>query len=66
MIEVNDPKQTDGVSVNHPSLVSTAKNLAKINADKPPEMIRQEIVKRTGLPAEVAEKLEREARKGKK
>lgn len=57
MIEVNDPKQTDGVSVHHPTLVDYAKNMAK--AGKP----REEIAKRTGLPIEVAEKYEREARK---
>jgi hypothetical protein len=57
--EVKEPKQQDGVNVDHPSLVAAAKNLASQGKT------REEIAKITGLPIEVAEKYERQAREKK-
>lgn len=59
-IHVTDPKIEKGlVDITHPSLVNSAKNMAKEGKT------REEIAKRTGLPMEVAEKYERAARKEK-
>lgn len=51
-ISVKEPTY-QGVSVNHPSIVSTIKNMVKQGAK------REDIVKVTGMPKEVVEKYQR-------
>jgi len=64
MIEVKEHKQSDGVDVTNPKMQEYAHNMAKQGhaLGKSPDSIRRDIEKHIGLPREVAEKCERQAR----